>query len=454
MRIKRYPTHLLLDALLVAVPGALGWAVSAWQRPLPSAATVPLIVCVTLATLLLAIRLRRRVNRALHTASNLLAALRAGDTGLRATAPRRDDPVGELLWEINTLSATLRAQRLRVREVDALLAKVVEATDIAIFAFDKDQRLRLVNPAGAELLAKASEDLIGRSVAELQLDSVDRGATQIALRQFPGASGRFEFRRRTFRDGGIEHELISVSDLSRALREEERQAWQRLIRVLGHEINNSLAPIKSIAATLAALSGRPTPPEDWREDLKSGLSLIGQRADALARFLLGYAALARLPPPQPRDTDLGAMLRRAAGLEQRLPVSIGALPAVIAYVDGDQIEQCVINLLRNAVDACLATRAEVKVELRESRGFILVRIEDSGPGLAAGDNLFVPFFTTKQQGCGIGLVLARQIAEAHGGTVTLENRPGGGCVATLTLPRSPAMALNSRESAEGQRAVR
>ncbi|TLZ29965.1 MAG: hypothetical protein E6K29_08050 [Gammaproteobacteria bacterium] len=355
---------------------------------------------------------------------------------MRAAGAVRDDSFGDVMWEINALAGVLRAQRLRVEEADALLGKVVATTDIALFAFDAGRRLKLVNPAGAQLLASDPAQLLGSTVTSLQLDfPADTGASHIAVRQFPGGGGRYEFRRRVFREGGLEHELISVSDLSRALRAEERSAWQRLIRVLGHEVNNSLTPIKSIAATLAELSRREPPPGDWREDLSSGLKLIGQRADALARFLLGYTALARLPPPAKRGTDLAALLERAAHLEQRLPVTVAPLPALRAVVDPDQIEQCVINLLRNAVDASLPTQGAVRLSLASAQDFAVIEIEDEGPGLAAADNVFVPFFTTKPEGCGIGLALARQIAEAHGGSLTLENlKRKSGCVAALRLP--------------------
>jgi len=436
MHTRRYQTRLLLDAATVALPGltALGLAVVA--GPLSIGRIVILATLAALFSWVLAIRARNRAIYPLHTASNLLAALRAGDTSLRAAGAVRDDSFGDVMWEINALAGVLRAQRLRVEEADALLGKVVATTDIALFAFDAGRRLKLVNPAGAQLLGSDPAQLLGSTVTSLQLDfPADTGASHIAVRQFPGGGGRYEFRRRVFREGGLEHELISVSDLSRALRAEERSAWQRLIRVLGHEVNNSLTPIKSIAATLAELSRREPPPGDWREDLSSGLKLIGQRADALARFLLGYTALARLPPPAKRGTDLAALLERAAHLEQRLPVTVAPLPALRAVVDPDQIEQCVINLLRNAVDASLPTQGAVRLSLASAQDFAVIEIEDEGPGLAAADNVFVPFFTTKPEGCGIGLALARQIAEAHGGSLTLENlERKSGCVAALRLP--------------------
>jgi len=436
MHTRRYQTRLLLDAATVALPGltALGLAVVA--GPVSIGRIVILATLAALLSWVLAIRARNRAIYPLHTASNLLAALRAGDTSLRAAGAVRDDSFGDVMWEINALAGVLRAQRLRVEEADALLGKVVATTDIALFAFDAGRRLKLVTPAGAQLLGSDPAQLLGSTVTSLQLDfPADTGASHIAVRQFPGGGGRYEFRRRVFREGGLEHELISVSDLSRALRAEERSAWQRLIRVLGHEVNNSLTPIKSIAATLAELSRREPPPGDWREDLSSGLKLIGQRADALARFLLGYTALARLPPPAKRGTDLAALLERAAHLEQRLPVTVAPLPALRAVVDPDQIEQCVINLLRNAVDASLPTQGAVRLSLASAQDFAVIEIEDEGPGLAAADNVFVPFFTTKPEGCGIGLALARQIAEAHGGSLTLENlKRKSGCVAALRLP--------------------
>jgi two-component system, NtrC family, nitrogen regulation sensor histidine kinase NtrY len=442
MPARRYQARLLLDACWVGVPGLIALGLAMGLQPLSRVGAMLLAGGVLLVSFGLALRARNRAIYPLHTAANLLAALRVGDTSHRSATASQGDSFGNVLWEVNALAETLRAQRLKLEETDALLAKVVATTDIGIFAFDADGRLKLLNPAGARLMGLAASALLGRSAESMQLEGFGE-IPQIAAREFPGASGRFEIRRRVFREGGVEHVMVSVSDVSRALREEERTAWQRLIRVLGHEVNNSLAPIKSISATLADLSRRDPKPADWKVDLEDGLALIGQRADALARFLFGYTSLARVPPPSRQLVDVAELLARTARLEQRLPVTLELPPGITARLDPDQIEQAVINLVRNAVDAAGPTGGKVRMSLSlattsSSDGSrIVIHVEDDGAGLAASDNLFVPFFTTKPDGCGIGLAVARQIAEGHGGTVTLKNRAGvSGCLATLQLPQA------------------
>ena len=252
---------------------------------------------------------------------------------------------------------------------------------------------------------------------------------------FPGGVGRWDIRRSTFREGGAQHQLLVLTDLSQTLREEERTAWQRLLRVLGHELNNSLAPIKSVAGSLADLMGREPKPADWREDMHRGLAVISSRADSLARFVESYSKLARLPPPRLEPLKIGVLVSRVASLETRLPVNVVSGPEVVVQGDDVQLEQLLINLVRNAVDASMETRGGVEVGWKQKNGQVEVWIRDEGPGLASTANLFVPFFTTKAEGSGIGLVLSRQIAEAHGGTLTLENRQQlRGCEARLRLP--------------------
>lgn len=384
-----------------------------------------------------------RVVFPLQTLANLLGGLREGDFSTRARGAVRDDALGEVLIEANALAETLREQRLGAMEATALLRTVMEELDAAVFAFDEHQRLRLANRAAENLLRRPAEQLLDRTAAELGLANClgDETTATMAL-TFPGAVGRFGVRRSTFRQAGRRHQLLVLTDLSRALREEERQAWQRLVRVLGHELNNSLAPIKSLAGSVETILSRDPLPPDWRDDARRGLEVIGSRADALTRFMEAYARLARLPPPRRQTVDLEALVRRVAALEARVPVRVGAGPGVLLQADPDQLEQLLINLVRNAADAQLeADRTAnpplepIAITWAASTKGVDLTISDSGPGLANPGNLFVPFFTTKPKGSGIGLTLCRQIAENHGGTLVLENRTDrSGCLARVALP--------------------
>jgi nitrogen fixation/metabolism regulation signal transduction histidine kinase len=304
--------------------------------------------------------------------------------------------------------------------------------DVAIFAFDEQGVLRLVNRAGERLHGGA---LLGQPASALGMAELLEGdaprTTQLGA---GGVKGSWLLRRAEARLGGRPHTLVVLTDVGRALREEERQAWQRLVRVLGHEINNSLTPIQSIAGSLRAVQAMSPNPD---EDLTRGLTVIERRAESLGRFMGAYARLARLPLPKLGSVDVGAWVRRAAELEKRLPVVVVDGPPVTIAADGDQLDQLLINIVRNAVEATLESAGhEVRVRWKLEDGMVDVVVEDDGPGVAETTNLFVPFFTTKPSGSGIGLVLSRQIAEAHGGTLVLENRTDArGCAAHIRLPR-------------------
>ncbi|HWB40830.1 MAG TPA: ATP-binding protein [Gemmatimonadales bacterium] len=422
-----------LGAGLPAVLAA-GWLLWAGDYPLRVRLTF-LLVAVG-AWLIGALLLRERVVRPLQTISNLLAALREGDYSIRARGAGADDALGLALLEVNALSETLRGQRLRELEATALLRRVIEEIDVAVFAFDGDRRLRLVNRGGERLLGQPSERLIGRPSDTLGLtDWLEGESPRTFDATFPGGAGRWEVRSGTFRQDGLPHQLLVISDLSRVLRAEERSAWQRLVRVLGHEINNSLAPIKSIAGSLRSLADRPSRPADWENDLRSGLEVIEGRSEALGRFMGSYARLARLPQPRLEAVDVATWVRRVVALETRLETRVKGGPSVSVTADGDQLDQLLINLVRNAADAALETGGGVEIAWRTAAGVLEVTVEDEGPGLPDPGNLFVPFFTTKARGSGIGLVLSRQIAEAHGGALTLEPRKDRrGARAWLRLP--------------------
>ncbi len=425
-----------LMALGAGLPGTAIALILLWRGDFSSKVQWTLTLFIVGLWWGVSVALRDRVVYPLQTLSNLLAALREEDFSIRARGQRRDDPLGEVLIEMNALADTLREQRLGALEATSLLRAVMEEIPVAVFAFDPERRLRVVNKAGERLLARPMERLLGRTADELGLAPclASPGPASASL-TFPGGTGRWEIRTGHFRQGGIPLELLVMTDVSRSLRDEERQAWQRLIRVIGHEINNSLAPIKSIAHSLERLVARDPRPADWDSDMRDGLQVIGSRADALGRFTAAYAQLARLPAPNIEPVALPALLARVAGLERRLPVRLNGGPPVTVQADAAQIEQLFINLVRNAADAAITTGGGVTVSWGVSDARVRVWVDDEGPGVSNPANLFVPFFTTKPGGSGIGLVLCRQIAEAHGGTVTLENRsPGPGCRAELVLP--------------------
>jgi len=425
----------LLMAVAAGLPAVVVALILLWTGSHPN----PVKWAVTVLTVALWLGctygLRERIARPLRTISSMLAALRENDFSIRARGASTRDPLSAVLFEVNLLADTMRTQRLDAQEATALLRAVMAEIDVAIFAFDEVQRLVLVNGYGERLLAQPAAALIGRTATDLGVLAALRADAGIQDISFPGASGRWEARRRKFWQGGHPHEMLVLADVSQPLREQEREAWQRLIRVIGHELNNSLAPIKSIAGSLNALIGQPTPPEDWREDMQRGLSIIGSRADALGRFTTAYAQLARLPAPNIQPIAFAPFMRRVVALETRLAIAIGESPEVIVRGDSDQLEQLLINIFRNAVDAARETGGGVTTKWVLTDGSLEVSVDDSGPGLQSTGNLFVPFFTTKPGGSGIGLALSRQIAEAHGGSLNLSNRPDTrGARATLTLP--------------------
>jgi two-component system nitrogen regulation sensor histidine kinase NtrY len=442
----RFDQRILLLALAAGFPAALVALILLWSGDSTPKVQWTLTVLIIGVWTGCSFSVRHRVVLPLQTLSNLLAALRESDFSIRARGASGDDPLGAVMLEVNVLASTLHDQRLGALEAGALLRTVMVEIDVAVFTFDASHALRLVNRAGERLLAQPAEQLLGRTAGELGLATCLAGhSPRIEDVAFPGGAGRYEVRRTTFRQGGRPHRLLVLADVSRPLRDEERQAWQRLIRVIGHEINNSLTPIKSIAGSLESMLARGSGPDAAHprfgsdpediDDMKRGLAIIAARSDSLSRFTTAYARLAKLPAPRVDSVNVLALVRRIAAVETRLPIHITDGLDVDIRADPDQLEQLLINLVRNASDAALQTGGGVTVGWkREGRAFELW-IDDEGSGLTNASNLFVPFFTTKPGGSGIGLVLSRQIAEAHGGSLTLDNRTDRqGCRAFLRLP--------------------
>jgi len=353
--------------------------------------------------------------------------------------------------EVNALADMLSDQKVRAIEATALLQRVVDEIDAPLFAFDPNSSLVLVNPAGEHLLRHLKGRLLGRSAADLKLEKfLTADSESVVELDLSGPQTRWLLRRSSFRQHGVPHTLVVLSDVSRALREEERRAWQRLIRVLGHELSNSLAPIKSIAGSLSSRVSSTPMESDVRNDLQRGLEIIEARTASLHRFLEAYRRLAQMPMPVLREVRIGPLIARAAGLETRLRVSVLPGPDVAFQADPDQLEQMLINLVRNAADAVLElpqasnSHENVAVHWDADAHDVVLTIDDDGPGLLNPSNVFTPFYTTKPNGSGVGLVLSRQIAEAHGGRIEIGNRVGArGCSVKVVLPRSPSIVAQA-----------
>lgn len=380
----------------------------------------------------------RRAARDSRQVAALLLGLHEGDYTLRAAAAR--GPFGAAYVAVNVLADRLRGDRQAGIESDALLGKLLGAVNLAIIICGPRGNITGGNEAAALLWGETDPGrLIGLSPQQLGIGEWlnSSGPTRFETR-LPGGPGPWEVRHVRFRRAGRAHDLLLASDVSVVLRAEERRVWRGLIRVLSHETGNSLGPIQATAQTLAAQL-------EHMEigALRAALALIERRARSLSRFIGRYADLARLPPPQPEQVELTHLLRRVAALETSLEVELQLGAAVEIIVDPVQIEQALINLLRNATDAAREAGGGVCLTLRALEAAVEIIIADEGPGLPRSENLFVPGFTTKQGGSGIGLVLAREIIEAHGGRLHLANREDRpGAMARITIPVSQPAAID------------
>jgi nitrogen fixation/metabolism regulation signal transduction histidine kinase len=431
-----FQSRIVLLTLAGGAPALLVAILLLGEAPIAASVYRLAIVVLVGAWVGFAVAVHKSTVEPLRSIANLLEALRGGDYAIRGRHGRKGDALGDIVLEANRLGATLRSQRFAAMEASALLNKVLAEIDVAVFAFDGDGRIRLANRAAGALLRRHPDALPGLSAEEIGChDLLEGPPVSSESHTFPGRAGRWQVMREVFHEAGVPFRLLVITDLSQALRDEERRAWRRLIRVIWHELNNSLAPIKSVIETSrdALAAGPPDPAE--REELAHNLALVAERAESLRRFLSRYSELARMPEPTIAVADAAAILRQVAAVHPAGRVQFAAAEGLALRADADQVQQALINLVKNAVEATPEGGAPVTLRAMRGKDSVVFEVEDSGPGVANPDNLFVPFFTTKPGGSGIGLVLARQVAEAHGGTLTLKNRDdASGCLARLVIP--------------------
>ena len=377
-----------------------------------------------------------------RSVSNLLEALIQGDYSLRARSHKQGGAFDELVEAINGLAQRLSHERWQSVESQLLLRTIIDHIDVAIVALTQTNDIRFANPAAVQLLqieqspneqSPSQQTLLQQLAFVRELTS---GCHQVVELSLGYRQGRFNVYVEEFREAGQQHKLLFITDIRHLLRSEERKAWQNLVRVISHEINNSLSPIASISQTLKRLQERQGDSETIAASLHEGLDIISERALGLSQFVDSYKQLARLPEPAVQQFSLRTLLEKVAALFNHAAIVIETPGDLLLSLDPVQFEQVLINLLKNGLEANALCNSDSPIQIRWALGhqFFTLNICDRGSGISNPDNLFVPFYTTKKQGSGIGLVLCRQIIEAHQGHLSLHNRNGGGCCACIELP--------------------
>jgi len=429
-------TKVILIAFASGLPALVFMSITIAQGDFSNLSLYTLLVLVISVYALCIGWLYKLVARPWQVIANIVSSLKERDYTLRVRYPNIEDPMGLSFAELNSLADYMQNQRLDMIQTHELLFKILQEVEAAVLCFDQDEKLVMANEFARKLYKNDAKEALHGTVADLGLKEYFESNLQSAHEiDFPNRKSRWLVKRSSYRENGRPHTMLLVADLQGPLREEELDAWRKLIRVLGHELNNSMTPLKSMANSLTRILKRDPLPDDWKEDMTEGLTVIGRRVDGLSRFVTGYSELARIPLPQRVPFDVGEFMVRATVFDGRENISLVEGPSCSLVGDEGQLEQVMINLLKNAIEAVTSNDGDVVATWELGESEIRISILDDGHGLASDDNVFVPFFSTKTTGSGIGLALSRQIVEAHGGRLTLENRTDcSGCVATLALP--------------------
>jgi len=433
--------RVLLLVLSTLVPiSVLGvWVHSESDWPLSAQLLIAALVVAWI--LLVATSVRSELLRHVRTLSNIVESIRKNDYSMKGARAREPGELAELYRQVNELTNSLAASRQGEQELLDILDKIVSQINVAIVVCDADDRIRLVNRLASALLRTHAEELVGIDLAATPLAKLPVSSEPRLLDfRFPGAEGRWQVSQHYYHHQGRASRILFIADLKQVLSDEEIAAWQRLIRVISHEVNNSLTPITSLCQTLTNILDKPDSAR-YADDVRQSLRVIAERANGLREFIGVYARLARLPEPQKVLFPVTNLVDKLRGFFAGKPLEIAPFPAITLFGDPVHLEQALINLVKNGLEANPADASPIQLTCHVENGTCEFLVADRGPGISNPANLFVPFYTTKSEGAGVGLVLCRQIAAKHNGQVTLVNRTDGpGAVAKLVLPLPPTQS--------------
>lgn len=377
---------------------------------------------------------------------NLIDAVAQGDYSFRGLTHTGDSALNDVIKILNSLASNIQQQRYKSEENFLLVKKIVDHIDVAIIAFSHDASIQLLNPAATRLLNINANDLFTKVPDRLRIIlDIEPGETHVVSFQL----GRFRIHKEQFVLDGMVHNIAFVTNLSRILRREERKAWKNLLRVISHEVNNSVAPLSSYSSVLIKqVEAREIDPR-LQEELVEGLTVIKNRARSMADFVARYKDISKLPEPVLQAVNIEDIVRRVAQLFPAGKVQFEGY-STIFHADPNLLEQALINVVKNGIEATeahkvvtepIGSRVECGAWISwtsKPSGFE-IHISDAGGGIQSIENLFTPFFTTKKSGTGIGLIISRQIIESHNGQLALTNRQDSqGCLAVISLPNRVA----------------
>ncbi|WP_096087694.1 sensor histidine kinase [Agaribacterium haliotis] len=375
------------------------------------------------------------VFRPWQAVANILMGFREDDYSLRSAVDNSKDVVNVVLRELNAIADYLSSSRSSAYESQKLLSRILAEVDVAVFLFDNHKHLVMANRYACKLYGLTEARLIGQSVDDLGLSFAQLAAhTSAHEHGFPKYKSRWLVKHSAYRQQGLPYQFILLADIGVNLREEELDAWRKLIRILSHEINNALTPMKTTTGSMARILPRTDSYPDWKVDFSEGLEIIDERVDNLNRMVSSYAKLARLPEPQKQMMALRPLLQRLYETYKDKGLQLLTENELSFEADPAQLEQVLVNLIKNALEASDRGKP-IELSWRREPHSVEISLRDFGQGIDNPDNLFIPYFTTKSEGSGIGLVLSRQIIEAHGGQLQLQNSDSGpGCLASIRLP--------------------